>query len=215
MNPYYGKPLSASELVDKLNEGGWFVTGGRNARDFGFSPKLAVIKTALDGETLKVETAERSFEAPAGNIASSDPWAIGILQTFTRQEQRKKIEGGGWREVPFVGAALLVGNPTLEVAVKKEREEQAKREKEEKERKAVEELNARRNNFIANLTAGFVGKTLVEVAVTGEYHQGLQFEFDDGSVITIGSDIGDCCGYNCGSAVVNGVSLDTFKRQSR
>ena len=86
--------LSSTELLGKLNDGGWVVSGGRQAREFGFSPKLPVVKASLLGEMLKIEASDRSFEVPSDNIVLADPWTVEIRHTFMRSQQRKKIEGG-------------------------------------------------------------------------------------------------------------------------
>lgn len=205
----YGTSLSPQELVNKLNEGGWIISGGHLVRETGF-PKFSIIKASLHGETLKIETSERSFEVPNDNIILINRWTAEIRHTFMRNQQRKKIEGGGWHEVPAIGVALRVSNPTLEENARKARDEEVRREEEEKARRAAEEFAARREQFITSINAGFAGKKLVKIEVVKECE--LRLLFEDNSMIEIDSDLGDCCGYNCGSAVVNGVSLHSYHR---
>lgn len=200
--------LSSTELVSKLNEGGWVVSGGHQARGLGFSPKLPVVNASLLGETLKIETGDRSFEVPSNNIGLTDPWTVEIRHTFMRNQQRKKIEGGGWHEVPAVGVALRVSNPTLKETICKDREARAQREKEERERCEAEAHEAARQQFVAKLTSEFVGKKLAKIDVIGE---DLHIEFEDSSKLSAQLDGGDT--YNAWINV-NDISLRYFKRPS-
>lgn len=212
--------LSSTELVSKLNEGGWVVCAGRetgNPRSFTQYP---VVKASLLEAMLLIETGNRSFVVPSDNIALVYPWDIVIRREYLRREQVKKSEGGGWCEVPFMGTALRLSH--LELARKaveeeqervrereKAREEEARRQKAEKERREAEELNARREQFVAGINTEFAGKKLVKIEVTDESKLRLQFE--DDSTIEIDSEICDCY-YGGGSAVVNGTSLQGFNR---
>lgn len=200
--------LSSTELVNKLNEGGWVVSGGHQARELGFSPKLPVVKASLLGETLKIEGENRSFEVPSNDIALTDPWTVEIRHTFMRSQQRKKIEGGGWHEVPAVGVALQVSNPTFEKTIRKDREARAQREKEEQERQEAKAHEAARQQFVAKLTSEFVGKKLIKIDVIGE---DLHIEFEDGSKLSAQLDGGDT--YDAWINV-NNISLRDFERQS-
>ncbi len=204
----HGKSLSSTELVSKLNEGGWIVSGGHQVREVSFA-KLPVVKASLLGEMLKIETGDRNFEVPSDNIVLTDPWTVEIRHTFMRNQQRKKIEGGGWHEVPAVGIALWVKNPTLEENARKAREDEAQRQKEEQARREAEALADRRQQFSANINAGFAGKKLIKIEVVDEWK--LRLLFEDNSTIEIASEICDCY-YAGGSAVVNGISLQGFNR---
>lgn len=203
------KSLSSKELESKLNEGGWIVSGGHQARELGFSPKLPVVKASLLGETLKIETGDRSFEVPSDNIVFFNPWAVEIRNTFMRRQQCKKIDGGGWHEVPTVGIALRVSNPTLEETIRKDCEAQAKRKKEDQEGREAEALANRRQQFSANINAKFAGMKLIKIEVVDEWK--LQFLFEDNSTIEIASEVCDCY-FAGGSAVVNGIALKGFQR---
>ena len=201
-------PLSATELVNKLNESGWIVSGGHQARELGFSPKLPVVRASLLGETLKIESDDRSFEVPSNNIALTDPWTVEIRHTFMRSQQRKKIEGGGWHEVPAVRVSLRVSNPTLEETIRQDREAQAQREKEGRKCSEAEVREAARQQFVAKLTSEFVGKKLTKIDVIDE---GLHIEFEDGSKLSMQLDGGDP--YDAWINV-NNISLRSFKRPS-
>lgn len=202
----YGKTLSPTELVSKLNEGGWIVSGGHKVREVVF-PRLPVVKASLLGETLKIEAGDRSFDVPSDNIALIHPWTIKIRHTFMASQQRKKIEGGGWHKVPAVRIALLVNNPTLEENARKTRQDEARRQKEESDRREAEALADRQQKFSSSINAEFADKKLIKIEVADKWK--LRLLFEDNSTIEIDSEICDCY-YAGGSAVVNGISLRSF-----
>ena len=68
----HGETLSSTELVNKLNEGGWIVSGGHQVQGVSF-PKIPVVKASLLGDTLKIEAGDRNFEVPSENIVLTDP----------------------------------------------------------------------------------------------------------------------------------------------
>lgn len=175
MKRQFGKPLLATELVDKLDEGGWVVSGGHQARELGFWPKLPVVKASFLGERLMIKTENQDFEVPSDNIVLSDRWTIEIRHTFMVNQQRKKIEGGGWHEVPAVRAALRLSNPTALENDARQAREQAQREEEESKRCAAEKYEAARQEFVTKLTSEFVGKKLEAIGVRDG---GLHIEFN-------------------------------------
>lgn len=198
--------LSATELAIKLNEGGWIISDGNRVDGISFpmvaSPKLPVVKASLLGETLKIEAGNFSFEVSIDNIVLTDPWTVEIRHTFMRNQQRKKIEGGGWHEVPAVGVELRMSNPALEKSVRKAREE-------ERARQETEELVVRREQFIASINSRFTGKNLIKIEVVDKWK--LRLLFEDNSTIEIASETCDCY-YGKGSAVVNDISLQGYRR---
>ena len=200
-----GSLLPAEEFVEKLNAGGWITWGGHEVRHD--SQQEPVTKASLVKGTVRIEVSGRSFELPSNNIRIVDPWRIDIHSVYVRTQQRKKIEGGGWHEVPVVGLALRLQNPTLEEVTRKAWEEEARREKEEEKRQEAEACDARRQAFVSELAGSFVGKELSEVEVIEGSK--LQLRFNDGSVVVVASEI--CyCYYGGGSAVVNNTSLRGF-----
>ncbi len=209
--------LVARELVNNLNEGGWFVTGGHLVHDIS-SPKFPVIKASFLGETLKIETSDRSFDVPSDNIVFINEWTASIRHAFQVKQQRKKIEGGGWREVPAEGTALYVQNPTFEENARKSaqsaRDEKERRQKKEKADREAEALADRRRQFSANIHDEFVGKKLDKIEVVKVVEEDgfkLRLLFKDSSAIEITSKVCECYYYG-GAAVVNGISLRNFDR---
>lgn len=226
----YGFPLSAWKLVEKLNEGGWVVSGGRRVRGIS-APNFPVIKAHLLGneatKTVMIETNEGTVELPGDRIAMVNPYTAVIRHTFMRKEQRSKIEGGGWREVPAVGVALEIQHVAtaeeqrkiraeeqrrqdeINAEAERRQREESEREEEKRRQREAEALVTRRQEFVNNLNAKFAGKRPLKIEVFEGTKLRILFEGD--STIEIGSDISDCCGYNWGSAVVNGVSLRDFR----
>lgn len=178
--------------------------GGHYVRDLGFT-RLPVVDASDAGELVKISVADRTFEVQSNNIILTDPWVIELRHTFMRRQQRKKIEGGGWHEVPTRGVALQLTNPALEESVKKARADEKQRQKEEQDRRDAEAREAAKQQFLSQLTGEFVGKKLTKInAGVGE----LQLEFEGGarmSVVLHGDDL-----YNAGVAV-NRVDLGSFE----
>lgn len=224
--------MSAEELVNLINgKSGWIVTGGHKVNDIRlpvaiemeveeptfylpFKKKVAVYglpvtKASLVGGILKIETSDRSFDLPSDNIVH-DPWyarrAVEIRHTYLHRQQRKKIEGGGWHEVPAVGVTLTLRNPVMEEVEKKAREEQYRREEEERERREAEAYEAARQQFVTKLASEFVGKKITKIDVD----ENLHIEFEDGSKLSAVLD-----GDNTYDAWinVNNTSLRTFKKE--
>lgn len=213
MNRPSGTPLSPTNFVGKLNEGGWLVSGGRRVREIAWPLGLPVEEVSLNEGLVKIEAGDRSFEIPNDNIVITDPWTIEVREVLMRQQQRKKIEGGGWQEVPAVGVALRLSNPMIETTILKDREERDRREREERKRLEADELEAARQQFVAKLTSEFVGKTVTRIdTITDKYRlDNLLIEFEDGSGLSIELEAEEP-----GSWInVNGVQLDNFKSQSR
>jgi len=199
-------PLSSAELISKLNEGGWFVSGGHYVRELGFLTRFPVVEASLLGEILNIECDDVSFQVPSDNIVLTNPWVVEIRHTFMLNQQRKKIDGGGWHEVPAVRAVLRLLNPVLEETIRKDREARDKHEKEEQKRREMDAYEAARQQFVAKLTGEFVGKKVTEIDVSDG---GLCVGFEDGSELSIELDGGDI--YDAW-ITVNDVSLDNFEK---
>ncbi|TSC89884.1 MAG: hypothetical protein G01um10143_374 [Parcubacteria group bacterium Gr01-1014_3] len=197
----YGTPLSAEKLIEKLNEGGWIVSGGHRVRGASF-PNFPVIKAHLLGDEpkLMIETHKGNFEVPSDRIAIINPYTAVIRHTFMRKEQRKKIDGGGWREVPAVGVALEVSYPKIRKDFQKAQEENARlqdrrsqRAKVTAETRRANKLKKSRQEFAAKLCSKFGGKTIapdgIDLIENGV--EGIELKFTDGTKISIELDGGD------------------------
>lgn len=203
--------LSLTELVSKLNEGGWIVSGGRQTRELGFQLKLPVIKALLLEKTLKIETRNRSFEVPNDNIFIIDSWIVEVRHTFMLNQQRKKIEGGGWREVPTVGVALRMSNPEIERLYR-----EAEKAKERRACEARQQANRRRRTteiqqFLASISEQFVGEKINAFQFLDwneEVGPALIVMFEGGKTMSFKFEMNDCeGGCCCATAEVNGTSL--------
>lgn len=206
------KQLSIAELVAKLNEGGWVVHGGHAVRDLHYY-KGKVTQASFEGDTLiegdilKVEIEDRTFELHFHNSTLNNPWTIVVTHQFKRQQQRKQSEGGGWHEVTATGIELQIRNPVIEDNIRREQREREQTQKEERTRQLREERAERRRQFAASLTRVFVGQKITNISITGEDLGGLCIELGDGSEIDIQLDGGDT--YDAW-LTVNSVSLQDF-----
>jgi len=203
--------LTPDQLLEKFNDGGWILAGGRKMREAGLkwpSPSLPLVEMLLVDETLTVKAIDHSFEfeVTGNDIILTKPWNIEIRQVYMRRQQRKKVDGGGWHEVPAMGVALRFYNPTLREAIEKEQQELAQREKAEREHLQAVSIETARQEFVTKLTQDHVGKRLTEINVDSDGC--LYLKFEDGSDISIELDGGDL--YDVWINV-NGISLDTFK----
>ncbi|OGH69587.1 MAG: hypothetical protein A2754_00305 [Candidatus Magasanikbacteria bacterium RIFCSPHIGHO2_01_FULL_47_8] len=199
----HGKSLSPTDLVNKLNEGGWSISGRHLMRGVSFS-KLPVVKALLLGETLKIEVGDSNFDIPSDNIVLVSPWTIEIRETFMRRQQRKKSDGGGWHEVPTVGVTFRVMNLRMAETIQKQNEERVLRENREREDLKAKAYEAARQQFVAKLTSEFVGKKLTKIDVIDE---NLHIGFEDGSEMFFSLGGGDT--YDA-YIVVNGTILGSF-----
>lgn len=233
---HVGQKLSPEELVDKLNEGGWFVTGGRKFKELPAGPILLVRSASFFGGAIGIQTVDENhrvlfgnggkhlFEVVSDDIALVNSCTIKIRNMATQKLQRKKVDGGGWYEVPVVGLTLLLSHEATKADIQRKKEEDcrrwdeerklrdAKEAEEEKERErqrviAVKEWGAL---FLARLEADFSGKKLVKFEGFEGAYPGVRLIFEDGSQMEITTNdwiwrLGR------GSACVHGYSLQDFK----
>lgn len=200
------KKLSGEELVALLNGGGWEVVGGREMRDEGgFMPHYAVVNASVTGGRLSIATVVSTFQFSDFDIAVVEEWLVEVRCSFMRRQQRKKIEGGGFVEVPAVGVALRLANPAIEEAAKKEREATARKNEEERRQREAAEREANEWAFAERLTKEYGGKKLVYVSV---FCETITLQFDDGSELVISQEGGDL--YDAWINV-NEISIRTFE----
>lgn len=186
MNNLHGTSLSPTELASKLNEVGWFVSGGRA---LNLVYLVAVTNVRVLGRTLEIECGDQTFEVPTDMIFLTSPSAIDVWETFMEKRQHKKIEGGGSYEVPGVRKLLWLSNPPLEEIARRDREAQADRDRQEREarRAEYEEVTQRRIEtarleFITELKHKFIGKKLTKIEVGADW---INLEFEDGSKLSV------------------------------
>jgi deoxyinosine 3'endonuclease (endonuclease V) len=123
-----------------------------------------------------------TFEVPGDNIVTVEEWMIEVRYTLMIKQQRKKVEGGGFVEVPTVGVALRLSNPAREEAAKKARETKERLEREERARREAKRLEELRSGFQEELARKYVGKKIVRIDV---YVGGLDLTFEDDSGLSI------------------------------
>src|SRR3989339_1052835 len=199
------KKISGEELVALLNGGGWEAVGGREMRnEGGFLPNEQVVKASVVAEKLSVTTDVRTFDLPSDNIVVVEEWLVEVRCSFMRRQQRKKVDGGGFVEVPAVGVALQLSNPELEKAAKAVRDAEAKKKEEERRQREEKAYAEKCAKFQEELAKKFVGRKLVSIEVQG----GLLLRFEDGEKLFVELDGGDT--YDAWIDV-NGISLNTLE----
>lgn len=212
------KPMYATECLIALNAGGWMVTGGREVGLSDITMRIPMLEASVVGDKIRVVTTRGLYEALAENIISSDNGQrIMILGVYTKKEQKKQVDGGGWRDVEYTASALKFQTVASLYAADKAREERRKhaeevlkkwheeqRRKEKEEAQLLEEARkARQEEFARELSDKFVGKKLARIDLKSSKAE-LLLEFDDGTQLVINSqDYEDYCSW----LVVNGESL--------
>ena len=211
------KKLSGEELVALVSGGGWEVVGGRaipRKENGYFPPASPVVQALLLGGALRVATGVGTFDLSSDNIVVVEDWMIEVRCTFMRRQQRKKVDGGGFVDVPTVGVALRLSNPKLEKAAKMAREVEAQRNKKVRQRSEKRRYVKKSDKFEAELAEKYVGKKLVGIEL---YYGGLRLRFENGPELTIELNDDALSGYHMDEVWndVNGISLDTFKASGR
>lgn len=218
--------ISVDELMKRLGEKKWRVTGGRafglrnrNPHHHGF----AVIGTVLEGGNLVIKTDDGRTVSVSTDNAHDFYSEIEIRQTFVAKEQRKKIDGGGWCEKPYVGIAVVLTDEEAAASIEREcaekaREEAAQKAQRERETKARDEAKRqrkaaereeRRQAFIIAFRQKFAGKTIVDIDL--ENHE-LGIKFSDGSTLAVESrDYEEYCSW----LIVDGIEFDDFTPEGR
>lgn len=204
------KQMTAEELVKVLNGGEWVVCGGREIRDEkGFTPLFSVVKASMAEGKLSIATDVRTFEVPSDRIVLVEEWLIEVRCEFMSRQQRKKVDGGGFVEVPTIGVALRLKNPAMEEAAKKAQEAAARQREEERQQREATEREANERAFDEKLMKQYGGKKLVGVTVMGG-NLSLTFKGDDGTEEVMFIDLAGGDLYDAWINV-NEISLCTFE----
>ena len=210
MSRYHGSPMSAEDLVIKLNEGGWMVYGGRLTRDRGFGrkPSLPVLLAQSSEDELEITTAHVTFQVTSTDIIQVHPWEIVIHETFAVIQNRKLNQGGGWHEVPAVRSALRMWNPRLGEIARNAWATTIQHQEQEQKRREEEALETARQRVAADFTADYVDRRIVCIVVECNV---FYIQFDDNSELDIRLD----GGANDAQIVANGTSLRSFQEATR
>lgn len=216
--------LTPAQLVYKLEAGGrfWFRPTDFDSR---FEP---VKKVEFDGNVLVVDNI--TIKQPTVFLVQSGQ--VVVKESFIRREQKKKIDGGGWREIPSTRVALRLVNDEF-VRLAKEasarRKEQERQQSEERERREVarkvaeakqeeeDEKNrlARGIQFLATLNEKYRGKQLVADQPIKLEGQVLVLQFEDGETLKVDLfDSGEDWYYQSSHLIVNDISTKSFTGES-
>ena len=100
------KELNLRDVVEVLKRGEWVVSGGYLSK--GLSER-AVVDVFLSDKLINIKLPNQKLEIPSeGNVVvlSGSHRTITFRRTYVRRENRKKNEGGDWRETLFSGTFL-------------------------------------------------------------------------------------------------------------
>ena len=158
---------------------------------------------------------------PGAEIEQESDGYIAILIPKIRKEQRKKIDGGGFNEIPYMGVShRLVHIPTLTAAREERRrqdteaqealvlkkEVERERVKMERER-AAKEAKARIESFLGALKNVLLGAKLTEIVAGQDF---LVLRFDNGHTMEVHSyDYEQYCSW----LSINGIRMDDGQPQ--
>ena len=177
-----GKSMTLTELVEKLNQGGWHIARGRVTRDLLLHVSLpkrivvtanSVISSAENSKYLVVKIVNgEEFLTPADRIVCHKPWSIAIHVNYPTQTQ---VKGGGWADTTQVMTALHFRNNELEIAdkvFKKESvraiREELSRQAAERELRIIEEREAMREKCLIHLRNRTRCQTIEDIDITEE-----------------------------------------------
>jgi|GEM_PF-6282419 len=178
------RTCTPTELVQKLNEGGWFVKSGDYAGPL--TERLPVVKAESSEGAVSLETPDHSFEVPCDEIVVMG--SGGVIEIHAGKAPSASV------------VALRLTNPKAETAFGKERQEESARLREEDGRRQTE----RKQMFMDNLRTKLVGKKVVDLHFIGVIGtDGLRLELENGESLNIelGQDYDDAW------IEVDGVSL--------
>ncbi len=205
------KVVPVADAVRIINEGGWIATSGHFLQELGGSKATwlyARAKISPTGSVL-ITAGDVTVDLPSDKIVRLDAWRIEIVRTHMVAQQKKKVDGGGWHDVPKDGCALRLINRAIELADTAEQERLAVMDlaarKSANEARRVEE----RRELLADLQA-FVGRTVTGFRLK-ESEDGdpqLIVEFGEHNSLSVAFDTNNCEGGFCAAtARVQGTSL--------
>lgn len=221
--------LTLAQLVYKLEAGGWFRFNPTAYSSLGCRGSFQPVKRVeLVGDILTVD----NIIVNSPSVFWSQPNQILIKEPYIRREQKKKIDGGGWREIPSTRVALRLVNDEF-VRLAKEasahRKEQERQRAEVRERREVarkvaeakqkeedeENCLARGIQFLATLNEKYRGKRLVADQPIKLEGQTLVLQFENGETLKVDLfDSGEDWYYNPSHLIVNDISTKSFTGES-
>lgn len=198
--------IPVAEAVRIINEGGWTATSGHFLEELGGSNATwlyARAKISPMGSVL-ITAGDVTVDLPSGKIVRLDAWRIEIVRTHLVSQQRKRVDGGGWHDVPKDGPALRLTNRAIELAHTAENERAAAEDLKLRQGANVARRSEEKRLLLANLNA-FVGQTVTAFSVEDEV---VVVHFGDNNSLTFEFDMNDCeGGYCAATARVQGTSL--------
>ncbi len=222
-NDQTDSPISLAALAEMVNRGGWhFRRPGYP--EYVFSP----IKEATSlCDLLRLD----EVRVDQATVTLMPDGLIRVCVPHVRREQKKKADGGGWREIPALRVAHHLVNDAYISCYKDglaRKKEEKQRQQEEAERLAAErrgqEARAREEEerlrlargvkFLAHLNEQYRGKRLSPDQPLRLEGQTLTLTFDDDTHLTVDLfDARDDGYYEEGRLILNGVSTLSFQHE--
>lgn len=174
---YDAHPLSLTDFITLLRQGGWAITGGQERHPE--ASRTVEVDSVMAGEKSLIITTKPedglgvAYELVADTftIRKLGPHLVQIHKLYPTVTKRPKLQGGGTHKIPLPGVALTFRNRSLEEAEKAKiaaAEAEKKREEENRRRQRIEKL-------------GILGKTIVDVELNSSGHCVSHLVFSDGT----------------------------------
>src|SRR3989344_523954 len=212
--------LTPAQLVYMLSIASWF-------RPVAFDSFVPVKSVKFNGYSLVVD----SITVNHPSVFLVEYGKIVVTEPYIRREQKSKVDGGGWREIPSTRVIFrFVDENFIRLAkeasaYRKEQERQRKedRERQEVARKAAEAKQREKNEqkrlargfqFLASLNEKYKGKKLADQQPVKLEEQTLTLQFEDGDILKVDLyDSGDNWYYRSSHLIVNEISAESFEAE--
>lgn len=166
--------LSLTELIEKLNKGGWFVRSGCYMSEEPL-PLIPIVKAGGARNIVTIEVTDHSFRVSCDKIVQTNPGLIEIRSASIPEKlQKGKPIKGLW-------VALRLTNPAAEKAFVKECKEKQRQLEEERQQREAE----RKQKIIKEVKAKVIGKKVIELCFVGGADDKLLFKFEGEESLTI------------------------------
>lgn len=213
--------ITFERLVDLINGGNWGLNSAfaapRPIKSACLSGADIVIVGGDGSELCRLTTEGAKIEAfhSYGSGPGTEPNRLVLHAPALRREQRKKIDGGGFREIPYMKPIMCFHHiPTWEVmtklaadrhaaekAARKEAAARMKAEREAAEDRCRQEARQRTLDHLAALTNKHAGAILKGFCL--QENLSVAIELDDGRIIPFDVDHNDDCYYGCSLSVAD------------
>lgn len=211
--------ITFERLLDLINGGNWGLSSA-------FAAPRPIKSACLSGADIAIVGGDGSelcrLATEGAEIKASHPCeGVGpvteliLYAPALRREQRKKIDGGGFREIPYMKPIvrfhhiptweammkLAADRHAAEEAARKEAAARAKAERKAAEDRQRQEARQRTLDHLAALTVKHAGAILKGFRL--QENLSVAIELDDGRIIPFDVDHNDDCYYGCNLSVAD------------